>query len=420
MEPRPIETYPRSVEPVQLGYAEKPVEDFEEDPFPSKIGGKPVWLDPTNPLRADQVSCGECGKPMPMLLQLYTPEDMPVEAFHRTVYVFCCKNGDCHRSTSIKSFRVYRTQLPEENPFHIMDPPPSSEPSSDADDGTWIRGPGYQSGPECNVCGLFGSKTCGQCKTARYCSRPHQLADWKVADHKSRCRAGEPNAIPTDEGEAATRLAKQALFPVFEIVSEPEEIKERLDKADEERLKKADVDTEVDTKEDWEDSESHVDRAFLEFQRRVLHNPSQVLRYARTAYDQPDGAPLFVSDMDHPATPSDIPACENCGTARTFEFQILPQLLYYLGTDQALPSSLDWGSLFVYSCPANCVQYRDDRAPTDQGGYASQAWHPEVLWKQNFTQDGIGKQLAGGQSSTIQSPRPPANTGVDNKSGPQN
>ena len=40
---------------------------------------------------------------------------------------------------------------------------------------------------ECEVCSEPASKRCQQCKTVWYCSRDHQVSDWK--SHKARCKA---------------------------------------------------------------------------------------------------------------------------------------------------------------------------------------------------------------------------------------
>ncbi len=35
--------------------------------------------------------------------------------------------------------------------------------------------------------------------------------------------------------------------------------------------------------------------------------------------------------------------------------QILPQLLYHLKVDRVDGSSVDWGTLLIYTCPNSCV-----------------------------------------------------------------
>ncbi|CAG8506746.1 4090_t:CDS:2 [Diversispora eburnea] len=119
-----------STKVVELGFAEPPEIPLTPDLFPSKIGGLPAWLNPEHILSAEQVSCDVCKKPMVLLIQLYTPEDHPPEAFHRTVYVFCCKKGSCHKISWQKSLKVFRSQLPKDNPYW---PSPSDKTTDNND-----------------------------------------------------------------------------------------------------------------------------------------------------------------------------------------------------------------------------------------------------------------------------------------------
>jgi hypothetical protein len=60
---------------------------------------------------------------------------------------------------------------------------------------------------------------------------------------------------------------------------------------------------------------------------RIARAPSQVLRYAK------EQTPLWTSNKQIPEA-KDIPPCERCGCKRQFEFQIMPQLISFLGIDQ--------------------------------------------------------------------------------------
>ncbi|EDS36241.1 pcdc2/rp-8 [Culex quinquefasciatus] len=65
----------------------------------------------------------------------------------------------------------------------------------------------------------------------------------------------------------------------------------------------------------------------------------QILRYDRK------GDPLWLS----PVVPESIPACDQCGGPRKFEFQIMPQLLNSLKNE-----NIDWGTLAIYTCEQSC------------------------------------------------------------------
>jgi len=119
------------------------------------------------------------------------------------------------------------------------------------------------------------------------------------------------------------------------------------------------------------------DRAFLAFQDRTSLYRDQVLRYYRfesgKVYD-----PLWVSD-EGKVEAEQVPLCETCGARRTFEFQIMPQLLTHLQIDDSQVDSVDWGTLLVYTCPNSCQK-------------TGQAFHNEFLWRQNFSNIGMPGQ----------------------------
>jgi len=43
--------------------------------FPSKVGGKPAWLDLKNLPTTDKLACKCCKKPLMFLAQIYAPDD---------------------------------------------------------------------------------------------------------------------------------------------------------------------------------------------------------------------------------------------------------------------------------------------------------------------------------------------------------
>ena len=57
----------------------------------------------------------------------------------------------------------------------------------------------------CRFCGILSTKTqslklCARCKTACYCSKEHQVSDWK--EHKKQCRKQEAPEKPVDQHNA--------------------------------------------------------------------------------------------------------------------------------------------------------------------------------------------------------------------------
>merc|ERR1712166_361003 len=112
----------------QLGYLE-PVEQGHNPNltsrffFPSKAGGVPAWMDPSNV--PSRLMCGQCESQLCFLCQLYAPlqaHDLALrpEVFHRMLYVFACNSAACVRAGAVKngSVRVLRCQLPRSNKFY--------------------------------------------------------------------------------------------------------------------------------------------------------------------------------------------------------------------------------------------------------------------------------------------------------------
>jgi hypothetical protein len=59
-----------------------------------KVGGQPVWLHPNADV---SITCSSCGNHMSFLLQIYCPVDEVPDAYHRSIYVYCCRILDCPR-----------------------------------------------------------------------------------------------------------------------------------------------------------------------------------------------------------------------------------------------------------------------------------------------------------------------------------
>lgn len=239
----------------------------------------------------------------------------------------------------------------------------------------------------CVVCGLAGPKSCGACKAVQYCSKDHQTLHWTKGRHKLVCGNLTTSADDIRKDEQALR---QLLFPEHELVSEDEPGPEALkDDAFVQALSDTvglgqlvENDETFPDEEVAEDSEVDVDRTFLKFQKRLSREPEQVLRYARVSYssEEANPQPLWANDGDRPDPEADIGCCPQCNAQRTFELQVMPQLLNSLDIVHSDPDAMDWGTLLVYSCNANCTPA--------QGFYQR-----EVIWRQMFADQGMNLRL---------------------------
>lgn len=63
--------------------------------YPSKVGGKPAWLELANIPGAEQLRCPKCQQLMVFFAQLYASHDSRVHCFHRSLFVFVCKQSVC-------------------------------------------------------------------------------------------------------------------------------------------------------------------------------------------------------------------------------------------------------------------------------------------------------------------------------------
>ncbi|XP_013382200.1 programmed cell death protein 2-like [Lingula anatina] len=211
-----------------------------------------------------------------------------------------------------------RSQLPKMNSFYSDKPPDEDHFDEKAD---YPRASKYQT--LCSVCNCSASKFCARCHSQAYCSKEHQVVDWKNG-HKLYCGKDMP------EKEKQTASSK-VCFPEFELLIESEEFSDS-DKEDE-KSEEAKLEEYRHYMESNQEAMSHYDsksaakdlekmagqenedyKQFIKFKMRIQQEPDQVLRYDR------GGSPLWVSVHNVPE-PSDIPNC-SCGKPRQFEFQV--------------------------------------------------------------------------------------------------
>ncbi|XP_008006080.1 programmed cell death protein 2 isoform X3 [Chlorocebus sabaeus] len=193
--------------PVELGFAESaPAWRLRSEQFPSKVGGRPAWLGAAGLPGPRALACALCSRPLSFLLQVYAPLPDRADAFHRGIFLFCCREPPC-----CAGLRVFRNQLPRKNDFYSYEPP-SENPPPETGESVCLQ---LKSGAHlCRVCGCLGPKTCSRCHKAYYCSKEHQTLDWRLG-HKQTCAQPDhfDHIIPDHN----------FLFPEFEIVIETEE-----------------------------------------------------------------------------------------------------------------------------------------------------------------------------------------------------
>ncbi|KAF1321187.1 Programmed cell death protein 2, partial [Globisporangium splendens] len=316
-----------------------------------KVGGKPVWLNPRTVPTAEQLACAECGLALSFLLQIYCPLDDVDDAFHRSLYVFCCRQAGCSRQGNGKVFRAQLPQrnelYPEESGVTHFEPPVSHEAPS-----------------FCVLCNQRAVFTCSACHVARYCSKEHQKDHWSRGGHKQDCATclQENKLIETGVEDLRAKGSKW-VFPEYEMVIDHEpDAREAANEAQQDG-EESDVftdDSEIDiTQRELNDaigSSQDQDKHYIRFLTRVELAKDQVLRYSRWH----EKNVLWVHSSGILEDENAIPACPHCGGERKFEFQVLPQLLFYLHVDQKSSlseikeKSCEWGTLAIYTCVNSC------------------------------------------------------------------
>ncbi|XP_057474564.1 uncharacterized protein LOC130762755 [Actinidia eriantha] len=345
--------------PVTLGFVEKPKNRWSllRQLFPSKAGGVPAWLNPINLPSGRSCQCDICGQPLQFLLQVYAPLAEKEFAFHRTLFVFMCPSMVCllqdqheqwkrQPEKASRSVKIFRCQLACLNSFYSSDPP--------RHDGT--DKPSGIGAALCNWCGTWkGDKICTSCRRARYCSEKHQAMHW-MSGHKIECRQMSisqlSNTIPASSSAETPKVAMKTQWPEYEIINEDEselEIEISEDNRYANSLVSAGSQMDEAMTSLLDNFEGDGDRkSWASFQECISRAPDQVLRYCRIERVKP----LWPMSSGRPSK-TDIPNCSYCGGPRCFEFQILPQLLYYFGVRNDV-DSLDWATIVVYACEASC------------------------------------------------------------------
>ncbi|DAZ92708.1 TPA: hypothetical protein N0F65_012833 [Lagenidium giganteum] len=338
-----------------------------------KVGGKPIWLNPATVPTIEQLTCAECTNPLSFLLQIYCPLDEEVDAFHRSLYVFCCRSAGCPKQGRGK---VFRCQLPRENAFYAAES--DAPPCERSDTGVSL----------CALCGQRAAFTCSACHVAEYCCKAHQKDHWNKG-HKADCAKclETQTLVESDETKDEIRTkGSKWVFPEYDMCIEHEpDSGEAVDEHERKLIneyEKSEMETILTNKSNTastdgesnpftDDSEIDIsqkelneltgaksaqDKNYIRFLTRIALAKDQVLRYSRWQND----SVLWVHSEGALQQPGDIPNCPKCGGERAFEFQVLPQLLFYLQVDRSCTISeikeqtCDWGTLVISTCTKSC------------------------------------------------------------------
>lgn len=352
-----------------LGFVEPPRKraDLLRHRFPSKVGGRPAWLDPLHLPTPEQLTCRVSGKPLDFLLQVYAPVDSNPSAFHRTISLFISPEGD--KLARAGTVRALRCQLPRANRFYPPEPPKKTD----------VRPPQL---PEDDR----------RASLARDPWRVLEAEQQQLGAGGGSDAAGEVgggDGVERQGGGGLHANLQSRLYPEAELVVEPEQegsdddgagrdehvrqLVQAYRQQGEQAVGYSEEELPSSLVDELDERISPEQRHFAAFQARVGKEPSQCLRYCFDAAAKP----LWPSSKNIPG-PADIPSCERCGAPRQFEFQVMPQMIVHLGVPADDPSAPDWGAIAVYSCAASCESgVRPGATPADESAYLE-----EFVWVQ--------------------------------------
>lgn len=371
---------------VTLGYA---TDDATGDDI-SHTGGHPTWLDSSTKPSGTLAKCSVCNERMSLLLQLQADLQKQFPNDERRLHVWCCRKKQCSRKPgSVKAIReVRKAKIARSIAEHI---PRTQEKASPAPNlGNQLFGvPSTQtSGINFNP---FSSSSTPQSNGNPFsdlAAKPPQrtvnsgnssqplsqtFADkLKISSESTKITNSESASVPWPaESEFPVP------FPSFYLDAEAEYLEPTNP---EPSSGSSNTQPRIEDTEDTAGSaaaekdlyESPHDKTFDHFTRILAQNPEQVLRYEFR------GVPLLYSSTDAVATHfvlpghhlhakvktsgpvKGIPSCQYCGSARVFEMQLVPYLIYELEKDNEEAMKLDggegmeWGTVIVGTCGKNC------------------------------------------------------------------
>ncbi|XP_038610026.1 programmed cell death protein 2-like [Tachyglossus aculeatus] len=319
----------------------------------SKLGGSPDCAPSINmvyPL------CGICRAALAHIVQIYCPlEGSP---FHRIINVFACVQKECWGKP--ESWQVLRSQCSQlqgkgtqhrKSKQQQMNNFATKDWCEEADDwgaeemDSQVQVTKHLESSEKATSSVALSKDC----TARF----QELSLEETTDGLGSC-GGD---IPPWEG-----LLIPSSVPVFQpyyisVVDEADytgfidtdhaqrllreyQLREGIDA---EQLVSESI---FESGEKYEKTEAkNRDKVFHKFMKRISVCHEQILRYSRS------GQPLFITCPSFDT--KEIPPCRNCGSDRTFEFQLMPALVSMLNSFNG-GLSVEFGTVLVYTCERSC------------------------------------------------------------------
>ncbi|KDR67950.1 hypothetical protein GALMADRAFT_257459 [Galerina marginata CBS 339.88] len=413
----------------------------------SRIGGLPALL----PSREPPISsshCKACNEPMELLVQMWCPfEDSPMD---RALYIWGCSRSGCQgkgKDGSVRAWRGLRhnekyaeklarkrqQQLEREQAKAKADQERARVEAQRKASGNPFSMNGGSGGNSTHMFGL-GAQIFGA-PSSRANGPVEQEGEGQGSEDEDE--GSNSGSESSDESPLLTAMAAATIsespwrsapsYPPLYLstVSEyvPPQAKPRLPKGvvveddfGDDDKKNKDISW---IKETYENS-LDVDQVFERFTKRVLFEGEQCVRYELKGtplpfasdrvfdllWPPPPKEPLPVTKPDfkvvHPQRrvydTSAIPKCPNCKAPRTFECQLMPNLINVLrpaktdgkkltdeerrqavqralkNEDKEAKAGMDWGTAMIFSCEKDCC--------LEGGKEVKECWREEAVFIQ--------------------------------------
>lgn len=309
---------------VELALPDGPLVSYElDDPYVTKIGGKPCWNVSETELKkagvsTDVLKCQACGAQLYLVLQMDCPWPGEEGRFDRVMYVFGCNSRLCTEQQGTKAWKAFVLQVPKTATEPVAKP---------ASKGLWDV---IMSEP-------VATPSTGAVEQA---VKQMSLEDATFYDE------AYPVEFPAIKLHICEEMIQEKSTGNKKSLAEEEQIPEAFS------VKLCE--------EDWGQEayeSSHpmgVDKAFLTFTKRTSSYPRQCVRFS------PTSAPLLFCQETIP----DVGCCSRCGQRRMFEAQLMPAVLSLLPTNgdkylghvakrnshPLFGDGMEWGTVMLFTC----------------------------------------------------------------------
>jgi pre-rRNA-processing protein TSR4 len=317
------------------------------------------------------------------LLQLNSdlPDKFP--GHERRVYLFGCKQKACRRKDgSVRGIRTTRiSKVTQDKASSEQTPPPAEEtkpkqsnigeslfgvqPSKSNQNANPFSSPGSaasnpfstNSKPAANPFAPAASSSPSIPEKLAEKLKPVEALAQTFAEKARIATSNDTPKTPAGPKEPwPAQSAVPAPYPAYHIDadkeyldSEPQAIPQNVRMAEAGEFETTASTTSGNSADDKAAIDHMMDKPFQRFADRLAQNPEQVLRYDFA------GQPLLYSKKDAvgAAWPR-VPRCGLCGAERVFELQLTPHAITELEADDLSLEGMDWGTIILASCSADC------------------------------------------------------------------